>query len=570
MSVRIKLRRREPGDASALPDTMHPVLRRVLASRGVLDAASAELRLAKLLAPDALGGIAHASRLLADAIAARKRIVVVGDFDADGAPGTAVAVRGLRLLGARDVGYAVPNRMVHGYGLSAELVRTLLPRAPQLIVTVDNGVASHAGVAEAAAHGIPVIVTDHHLPGPTLPAAAAIVNPNLEGDAFPSKALAGVGVMFYVLLAVRALMRDAGLPIPDLAPLLDLVAIGTVADLVPLDANNRVLVAAGLKRIRAGMTSAGVRALVDVAQRDLTRISAADLGYALGPRINAAGRLDDMSLGIECLLCDDPPRALDLAQRLDAINKERRELQAGMIDQADALLGAFARQAGTLPIGLCLLDRGWHAGVVGLVASKLKERLNRPVIAFASVDEASGELRGSGRSVAGFHLRDALAAIDANAPGLIVRFGGHAMAAGLTLRVADFARFADAFDQQARRLLGDDVDHATLVSDGPLEAAEISLELAETLAIASPWGQGFAEPLFDNVFAVKHWRVLGEKHLRLELGLDGVLLPLRAIYFNGFDGKPPPGAVRAAYRLGVDDWGGTRRVQLYVEHLEPA
>jgi single-stranded-DNA-specific exonuclease len=381
--------------------------------------------------------------------------------------------------------------------------------------------------------------------------------------------------MFYVLLATRSALRAAGWfgakrAEPDLAVLLDLVAIGTVADLVPLDANNRVLVAAGLKRIRAGLTSAGIRALVEVGQRELARLSASDIGFAIAPRINAAGRLEDMSVGIECLLTDDPDRAFGLAAQLDRINAERRELQAGMLDQADALLGAFARQAGGLPIGLSLLDRDWHAGVVGLVASRLKEQLNRPVIAFAPGGEDGAELRGSGRSVAGFHLRDALAAIDARHEGLIVRFGGHAMAAGLTLRACDFARFADAFDLQARRALGDDVDTARLVSDGPLDCAELSLEVAELLAYACPWGQGFAEPLFDNEFAVSHWRVVGTKHLRLDLGFDGLPLPLKAIYFNGWDGQPPPQRVRAAYRLGVDDWQGERRLQLLVQYLERA
>jgi single-stranded-DNA-specific exonuclease len=575
MAVRVQLRQRDAVDDSGLPREMHPVLRRVLAARGVTSAEAAELRLARMLGPERLGGIAAASNLLADAIQAQRHIVVVGDYDADGATGTAVAVRGLRKLGATRVGYAVPNRFLHGYGLSAELVRDLLPRKPELIVTVDNGIASHAGVLEAASRGVPVLITDHHLPGPAIPPAAAIVNPNLPGDEFPSKALAGVGVMFYLLLAVRARLRDRAAfgpdrPEPDLAELLDLVALGTVADLVPLDANNRVLVAAGLKRIRAGLCCPGIAALAEAGKRELRRLSATDLAFALAPRINAAGRLEDMSVGIECLLADDPDRAHALAAQLDRINQERRELQSGMLEQAEALLGAFKRQVGTLPIGLSLLDRDWHAGVVGLVASKLKEQLNRPVVAFAPAAEGSDELRGSGRSVAGFHLRDALAAVDARHPGMILRFGGHAMAAGLSLRASSFARFADAFDLEARRILGDDVDSAILWSDGSLSGADASIELAEQLSVASPWGQGFTEPLFDNVFAVKNWRILGERHLRMDLAFDDTLVPVRAIYFNGYSGEPLPQRVHVAYHLNVDDWRGERRVQLMVRHLERA
>ncbi|MEO8671893.1 MAG: single-stranded-DNA-specific exonuclease RecJ [Tahibacter sp.] len=559
------------------PATMHPVLRRVYAARGVVSPAGIDHRLACLITPDALGGLQQACEILEVAIRTHRRIVVVGDFDADGATGTAVAVRGLRLLGAREVAYCVPNRLVHGYGLSPALVDTLYALQPDLIVTVDNGVAAHAGVAAARARGIDVIVTDHHLPGTCLPDANAIVNPNLDDDAFPSKALAGVGVMFYVLLALRARLRDCGWFVqcakvePDLSQLLDLVALGTVADLVPLDRNNRVLVAAGLRRIRAGKACAGINALVIASKRNGETLTATDLGFAIGPRINAAGRLDDMSLGIECLLSDDDAKAQVLAERLSAINSERRELQAQMVDEAEASVLRFVNKYGNaaLPVGVVLHESDWHAGVVGLVASKLKERLHRPVIAFACPAEGGDEMKGSGRSIAGFHLRDALAEVDAQRPGLIERYGGHAMAAGLTLRGGQLAEFAAEFDAVARRLLGADALESVLWSDGELLPDEYDLALARELQFGGPWGQGFAEPLFDDEFELVDWRLMGETHLRLRLAHRGRREPLDAVMFGGYTGTAPPARLRAAFQLSINDWNGRESLRLLLRHLHP-
>ena len=594
----ICIRRRDATTAAHVwPADLHPVLARVFAARGLAPADVVKMRLVDLLAPSALGGVERACSLLAAAIAADERICVVGDFDCDGATGTAVAVRGLRMLGARHVVYRVPNRFRDGYGLSANLVDALAgAQAPQLIVTVDNGIASHAGVAAARACDIRVIVTDHHLPGAALPDADAIVNPNLAGDGFPSKALAGVGVMFYLLLALRAHLRTngvfsaRGVVEPDLSVLLDLVALGTVADLVPLDANNRILVEAGLRRIRAGRCCAGVRALYGAAGRDMTRAVASDLGFALAPRINAAGRLDDMGLGIECLLADDAARANGLAERLSAINHERQDLQAAMVEQAEATIAAFIdrhRDGDALPHGIVVYQPDWHPGVVGLVASKLKERLHRPVVACApasveqygqggtlrdpgaaDVHTGSVELRASARSIGGFHLRDALAEIDAMCPGLIAQFGGHAMAAGLTLHAADLPRFAAEFDAVARRRLDAEALERFAWSDGELDPADLTAETAGVLRYAAPWGQAFAEPAFDNVFEVESWRAVGERHLGMRLRIVERADVLDAIMFNALEMMPPPPRLRALYQLGLDNWNGRDRLQLLVRHIE--
>jgi single-stranded-DNA-specific exonuclease len=568
---RVELRRRDAqGEHAGWDASVHPVLRRVYAARGVLQPAQAEHRLQRLLSPHALGGMATAVELLAEAIRQDHSILVAGDYDCDGATGVAVAVRGLRMLGARRVDYAVPNRFIHGYGLTPALVDSLQP-VPQLVVTVDNGVASVAGVAAAKARGIRVIVTDHHLPGEQLPAADAMVNPNLPGDSFPSKCLAGVGVMFYLLLALRAGLRERGVlaaPEPDLATLLDLVALGTVADLVPLDFNNRVLVAAGLKRIRAGRACAGIVALVEAGRRSLATLGASDLGFAVGPRLNAAGRLEDMRLGVECLLADDPAQARQHAQRLDAINRERRDLQASMVAEAETMV---AQATDTGAVGVALYEPSWHAGVVGLVASKLKERLHRPVIAFAPASEDDPDhLRGSGRSIAGFHLRDALAVIDARHPGLVERFGGHAMAAGLSLKAADYPRFAAAFDAVTRELIEPERLLAVLHTDGELPPGAFTLELARQLRDAGPWGQAFPEPLFDNVFECAGWKPMGESHLRLQLRdpRDGALHD--AVMFNAWRGEPPPPRLRTAYELTINDWQGRESPRLLLRHLEPA
>lgn len=567
----LRLRHRTvQGTPSGWGDGVHPVLQQVYAARGVLTPEQAEYRLARLLSPQQLGGLSEAVALLIEAIRGDWHIVVAGDYDCDGATGMAVAVRGLRLLGARRVDYVVPNRFVHGYGLSPALVDSLSPK-PQLIVTVDNGVASIAGVAAAQAQGIRVIVTDHHLPGEQLPAADAMVNPNLAGDVFPSKALAGVGVMFYLLLALRASLREQGAfaagSEPDLSTLLDLVAVGTVADLVPLDFNNRVLVEAGLRRLRGGHGCAGVTALVEASQRSLATLCASDLGYAIAPRLNAAGRLEDMRIGVECLLTDDLAQARRYAELLSSINQERRELQATMVAEAEVML---ARAVDIDAVGVALYEPTWHAGVVGLVASKLKERLHRPVIAFAPASEdMPEELRGSARSIAGFHIRDALAMIDARHPGLIVRFGGHAMAAGLSLRTDDYPRFAAVFDAIAREWLDEDHLQAVQHTDGELPPGSATLELARQLRAAGPWGQAFPEPVFDNVFECASWRVMGERHLRLNLRdpRDGAVMD--AVMFNAYEGSPPPLVLRAVYELTINDWQGRESPRLLLRHIEP-
>lgn len=560
----------EPG---AWPDSMLPLLRRLYAARGAIDPRQAQPRLAQLLPPSALGNIEGAVELLAAAIAAQRRILVVGDFDCDGATACAVGVRGLRMLGARDVVHAVPNRMVHGYGLSPALVEELAALEPDLLVTVDHGIACHAGVAAAKARGWQVLVTDHHLPGQALPPADAIVDPNLEGDGFPSKALAGVGVIFYVLLALRAHLRAAGAFAdngPDLSELLDLVAVGTVADLVPLDLNNRALVAAGLRRLRQGQGCAGLRALIEASGRDPARLTAGDIGFALAPRLNAAGRLEDMALGIELLLTEDMAQAREIAATLEGINAERRAVQQQMTDEAEAAVARAMLQAqGEAPLAACLFDPQWHPGVVGLVASKMKDRLHRPVIAFAPAEPGSELLRGSARSIPGLHIRDALAAVDARHPGLIERFGGHAMAAGLSLPRAALERFEQAFVEQVRASVDASLLQAELHSDGELAAHELDHAHAEALRLAGPWGQGFPEPLFDGQFEVAQWRVLKERHLKLSLRCQGRVEPLEAIHFNGWHGQEPGRQVRIAYRLVGDDYRGGDAIQLIVEHCEP-
>ncbi|HET9483994.1 MAG TPA: single-stranded-DNA-specific exonuclease RecJ, partial [Xanthomonadales bacterium] len=543
---------------------VHPVLARVYAARGIRSLDELDHRLARLASPATLGGLDRAAGILCDAIAASRPIVVVGDYDADGATGVAVAVRGLRMLGARDVSYCVPNRLLHGYGLTPALVDTIDAPRGALLVTVDNGIAAVAGVARARAAGYGVVVTDHHLAGAVLPDADAIVDPNLEGDAFPSKALAGVGVMFYLLLAVRARLRGSGAYAssrePDLASLLDLVALGTVADLVPLDFNNRVLVESGLRRMRAGAACAGIRALFAVARRDTAQAQASDLGFAIGPRVNAAGRLEDMRIGIECLLADDDARAFDLAARLDSINAERRGLQAEMLAQAEAHVASALSRLGVQRAGHCLHDPAWHAGVVGLVASRIKDRTARPVFAFAPDED--GSWRGSGRSVPGFHLRDALAAIDAREPGLIVRYGGHAMAAGATLAGNALARFAVAFDAEVARQRGEACADAECETDGGLTGGDATLDLAAAIGCGGPWGQGFPEPVFDNVFRVLESRIVGGRHCKSRLAFEPCGTVVDAIHFGAGSEAPAGARLRCAYSLSLDTWRGQPRVQL--------
>ena len=540
---------------------VHPLLARLYAARGIGRAEELDTSLAALLDPAQLKGAAEAATLLADAIAAKRRLLIVPDYDCDGATACAVGVRALSAFGA-DVSYLVPNRFDYGYGLTPEVVRLAAERKPDIIITVDNGIASVEGVAEAKRLGIATLVTDHHLPGDELPAAECIVNPNQPGCGFPSKSIAGVGVMFYVMLALRAELRKRGAfsvsAEPNLAALLDLVALGTVADVVKLDRNNRILVAQGLARIRQGKLQPGLRALFRVAGRESEQASTFDLGFALGPRLNAAGRLADMSLGIEALLTDDPARALNIAQALDHTNIERRAVEAGMRVDADLQMGDI--EAGERA-SLCLFDPAWHQGVIGILAGRLKEVHHRPTLVFAPAGD--GMLKGSGRSIPGLHLRDALDLLSKRDPGLMSRFGGHAMAAGVSIAEDRFEAFRDGFEAVCRASLSDEDLSRTLETDGPLEIAHCSIDSARRLQQAV-WGQGFAPPLFLDEFIVLDQRVLKEKHLKLRLEKAGARF--EAIWFN--HATTLPRQVRVAYALDVNEWQGEERVQLLVRHAE--
>jgi single-stranded-DNA-specific exonuclease len=560
---------------ASLPDlgALPPLLTRLYAARGVQSAAELDKGLARLIPYQQLKGMDAAVDLLVLGLQQGQRMLIVGDFDADGATASTVGVLGLRMLGAAHVDYLVPNRFEYGYGLTPEIVAVALERAPQLLITVDNGISSVEGVAAAKAAGLTVLVTDHHLPGAELPAADAIVNPNQPGCEFPSKALAGVGVMFYVLLALRARLRDMGWfsaqrPEPNLGELLDLVALGSVADVVPLDANNRILVHQGLARIRAGRARAGLRAILEVAGRDHRRITSTDLGFILGPRLNAAGRLDDMALGIECLLCEDEALARDMAVQLDQLNQDRKAIEQGMQREALAQLKDLPLE--DMPFGLCLFEPDWHQGVIGILASRMKERYHRPTIAFA--DAGDGVLKGSARSVPGFHIRDALDAVAAKHPQLISKFGGHAMAAGLSLPEANFADFAAAFDAEVRRQLCEDDLTGRLLSDGALSIEEFHLPLAKELRNAGPWGQHFPEPLFHGVFQLVQQRVVGERHLKVVLKSECGSVQLDGIAF-GVDREVWPNPtvrwVELAYKLDVNEYRGQESVQLLIAHIQP-
>jgi single-stranded-DNA-specific exonuclease len=564
--TRIVTRACSPADEAALiRHGLHPILARLYAARGVRLPDEIETALTRLVPPVELKGTDDAAELLADAITQRKRLLVVADYDCDGATACAVAVRGLRMFGAQ-VDYLVPNRFEYGYGLTPEIVELAAARKPDLLITVDNGIASVDGVAAANARGIDVLVTDHHLPGDTLPAARAIVNPNQPGCAFPSKCIAGVGVMFYVLLALRAKLRERGafgqgasaMPEPRLDGLLDLVALGTVADVVKLDGNNRVLVAQGLTRIRRGRMQPGIAALFRAAGRDARNASGFDLGFALGPRLNAAGRLSDMSLGIECLTTDDVGRAWELAQQLDAMNRERREIEAGMQQQALEEIASLDPEGRAT---ITLFNESWHQGVIGIVAGRLKEKYHRPSFTFALADERGELVKGSGRSIPGFHLRDALDLIAKREPDLIVKFGGHAMAAGLTLATRDVPRFAAAFETVAREWLDDDALARVVMTDGELEDAYFTPQVVE-LIDAAVWGQGFPAPTFSGEFDVVSQALVKDKHLKLQLARGRQRF--QAIWFNHTETLPA--RTRLAYRLAADSWNGVVRVQLIVEH----
>ncbi len=572
----MQIRRRPAAAAADWGADLHPVLRRVYAARGVARDEDLDLSLERLLPVTSLEGVLEAARLLAGHQRGG-RVLVIGDFDADGATGSALLVRGLKALDFEQVDFLVPNRFRFGYGLTPEIVALAASRRPTLIVTVDNGVSSIGGVEAARALGIPVLITDHHLPGAALPRAQVIVNPNLPGSRFASPALAGVGVAFYV---VAALARELGRADFRAAGLLDLVALGTIADLVPLDRNNRVLVAQGLRRIRAGQCAPGIRALLETAGRRCDQATAADLGYVVAPRLNAAGRLTDMSLGIECLLADEPREAAALAAQLAKLNEERRDIEQRMQLEAVELAAAVRFDAaGVEAQGLCLFEESWHQGVVGLVAGRIKERLHRPVVAFARAED--GFLRGSARSVAGINIRDVLDGIAARQPGLIEKFGGHAMAAGMTLRETSLEAFRSAFAGEIAARADLDSLAGVIHSDGELYGAELSVQMARLLRGAGPWGQGFPEPMFDGAFRIIDARIVGGKHLKLQLreaAAPGAAAPgaaaLEAIAFGYVGGAAEdpsvrPGAeVRLAYRLEVNEYGGMERVQLNCQHLK--
>ncbi|EBU7167227.1 single-stranded-DNA-specific exonuclease RecJ [Salmonella enterica subsp. enterica serovar Stockholm] len=576
MKQQRQLRRREADETAELPADLPPLLRRLYASRGVRSARELERSVKGMLPWQQLSGIDNAVEILYNAFREGTRIIVVGDFDADGATSTALSVLGMRALGCDNISYLVPNRFEDGYGLSPEVVDQAKARDAQLIVTVDNGISSHAGVAHAKTLGIPVIVTDHHLPGDTLPDAEAIINPNLRDCEFPSKSLAGVGVAFYLMLALRTFLRDKGwfdernIAPPNLAELLDLVALGTVADVVPLDANNRILTWQGLSRIRAGKCRPGIKALLEISNRDPQQLAASDLGFALGPRLNAAGRLDDMSVGVALLLCDNLGEARVLASELDALNQTRKEIEQGMQAEALILCEKLERSSETLPGGLAMYHPEWHQGVVGILASRIKERFHRPVIAFAPAGD--GTLKGSGRSIQGLHMRDALERLDTLYPDLMIKFGGHAMAAGLSLEEHKFGQFQQRFGELVTEWLDPALLQGEVISDGPLSAAEMSMEVAQLLRDAGPWGQMFPEPLFDGRFRLLQQRLVGERHLKVMVEPVGGGPLLDGIAFNIDTTCWPDNGVREvelAYKLDINEFRGNRSLQIIIDDIWP-
>ncbi|EAR0682627.1 single-stranded-DNA-specific exonuclease RecJ [Salmonella enterica subsp. enterica serovar Lille] len=576
MKQQRQLRRREADETAELPADLPPLLRRLYASRGVRSARELERSVKGMLPWQQLSGIDNAVEILYNAFREGTRIIVVGDFDADGATSTALSVLGMRALGCDNISYLVPNRFEDGYGLSPEVVDQAKARGAQLIVTVDNGISSHAGVAHAKTLGIPVIVTDHHLPGDTLPEAEAIINPNLRDCEFPSKSLAGVGVAFYLMLALRTFLRDKGwfdergIAPPNLAELLDLVALGTVADVVPLDANNRILTWQGLSRIRAGKCRPGIKALLEISNRDPQQLAASDLGFALGPRLNAAGRLDDMSVGVALLLCDNLGEARVLASELDALNQTRKEIEQGMQAEALILCEKLERSSETLPGGLAMYHPEWHQGVVGILASRIKERFHRPVIAFAPAGD--GTLKGSGRSIQGLHMRDALERLDTLYPDLMIKFGGHAMAVGLSLEEHKFEQFQQRFGELVTEWLDPALLQGEVISDGPLSAAEMSMEVAQLLRDAGPWGQMFPEPLFDGRFRLLQQRLVGERHLKVMVEPVGGGPLLDGIAFNIDTTCWPDNGVREvelAYKLDINEFRGNRSLQIIIDDIWP-
>ena len=569
------IRRRQADISSALQNAALPeVLKRVYASRGITDPGQLALGLDQLLPPASLEGVTDAAELLADAIEGEARVLIVGDFDADGATSCAMAVSVLQQMGLREVAYLVPNRFEFGYGLTPEIVEMAAAQMPDLIVTVDNGISSVEGVSAAQALGISVLITDHHLPGDSLPTADVIVNPNQPECQFPSKSLAGVGVMFYVLSAVRAALRERGwfraegIEEPNLGDALDLVALGTVADVVPLDRNNRILVAAGLARIRSGRARPGIEALFEVAGRDHRQASAGDLGFIVGPRLNAAGRLDDMSIGIECLLAESSASARGFAEKLHQLNRERRDIEQSMQQDALAQLESIDLEGDDSLFAMTLYDSAWHQGVIGILASRIRERVHRPTLVFADAEE--GMLKGSGRSIAGLHLRDVLDQVATRHPGLLTKFGGHAMAAGLSLKKDDLDHFKQALNDAVADALGHTPPERSEESDGTLAPGDFGLLLAEQLASGGPWGQHFPEPLFDGQFSVRSHRIVGEKHLKLTLDADGTEIEGIAFNIDVPEWQAAPlKTFHALYRLDVNEYRGERRAQLVIQSFWP-
>ncbi len=562
-------------DGINLPDSIHPVLKRIYASRNIKSGEDLDYSLGSLISYEELGGIDDAVILLQEMITQKKRILIVADFDADGATSCALAIRGLTAMGAEDVIYVVPNRFEHGYGLSPKIVDVALDHDPDLIVTVDNGISSISGVEHAKKNGIKVLITDHHLPGDKLPRADVIVNPQLKENKFPSKNLAGVGVIFYILLALRAKLKtenwfdEKNIKYPNLANLLDLVALGTISDLVPLDKNNRTMVAHGLKLMRQNKSKAGILAILNQSGRQLSTLTSGDLSFAIAPRLNAAGRLTDMSLGIECLLTDDKENATEMAKKLNQINIERRQIQDNMEEQAFTEFEKFLQDTSKkIPHGICIYNQNWHQGVVGILAAKIKEKFNRPVVVFAQ--ECQGILKGSARSITELHIKDVFDEIARLYPELILTFGGHAMAAGLTIEESQFDRFSDAFNKVVDRYISSDSLEDQCLTDGELSGDDFSLPLALAIQNSGPWGQSFPEPIFVGQFKILDKRVVGKSHLKLKLQSRNNNT-LDAIAFNMTDDDWPAKLeqITSTYRLGINNYRGHSKIQLFIEHIEP-
>ena len=572
-----KIVHREVPDNINLPDLIHPVLKRVYASRNIKSSKDLDYSLSSLIPFEQLSGINDAVILLQEMLEQKKRMLIIADFDADGATSCALAIRGLTTMGAKDVIYVVPNRFEHGYGLSPEIVDVALDYDPDLIITVDNGISSICGVEYARKNGVKVLITDHHLPAKELPNADVIINPQLANDKFPSKNLAGVGVIFYILLALRAKLKQEywfennNIDYPNLANFLDLVALGTIADLVPLDKNNRTMVAHGLKLIKNNKSKPGIYALLNQAGRQLSKLTSSDLSFAVAPRLNAAGRLTDMSLGIECLLTDDEDDAIKIAGKLNRLNIERRKIQDNMQEEALAELEKYLQDtSGEIPYGICIYNKDWHQGVVGILASKIKEKFNRPAIVFAKENE--GVLKGSARSISGLHIKDVFDEIATLHPELILTFGGHAMAAGLTIKESQYSNFSNIFNKYANQYISSDRLVDEYLTDGELSDEDFTVPLAQAIQDAGPWGQSFPEPTFAGQFKILDKRVVGENHLKLKLQLRGNSATLDAIAFNMTDTNWPPETqqIISTYRLGINDFQGNSQVQLFLEHIEPS